>query len=1192
MANNKVPIILGAVGGVVGVAGMVVGLVMGLNNKSNPGFKLTLDAGEHGTIDGERTKVLENQLTIQSAYSVQADSSHEFKCWCSNEERTQPVKYPFTLTQNTTFYADYSFFSPSTYTVSYDTQGGRAVSDTVVLEGKSVSRPETSYLGHVLVGWYEDNLEGKEVFKLLPSGVYEEYTPTRSVTLVAKWQPEAEVPTVTLNPNGGQVIGETSYTVNVLPYAPIATYAKHELLGWYKANDPSQTILTFPLDITENVTLVAKWNQVAFDAGMYHGINKDKVYATWEGIKLLRYADIPEPTSDDIDPSVMPEGSAKDYRNYEIDQWVDMDDPSKIYEPGKVDISPLSKDTKLYATWKHTKYNVTLHYGDEKVTLEHLKKDDLKVAPSVPEGWIGAHEASTGWYNSPDEGAEKITFPYEADLNADLDFYLKKEFSMGKVYLHVNEQPGSATYNGTEDWYYTEAYASRGSGFNKRGQPEVAYKEALGWARVDSDMGEDGRAPTEADLLPKDQDWVVRPEANRIAHLYPLYRATYFKLTFETNGGSEVSDRMVKANEPVVETDIPTTIKGGSQFLGWYKDETLITPMDWKTNITGDMKLYAKFNEVAWKITYHYHYLGQDKTLVTDDWYKAIPTYEAAGGTEIPENPSGGNEPFIGWSKNPTQHYPDKDLIGSTITANTDLYAVFPDDSTTCTVTVNPNDGHWSDESTTVKTFKAYKNYQPLANQDDVLTRVGDTMEKTDCVLAGWAADDSGSVIPYEYDLFEHGTEIGEGQGRKIILYANWKDKTSYPITFDASPGYFKYYNSSTDSIETTRSYVFTVNEKVLGSDPDFQTVYQAFLAELTTSELTVTGPIRDGFDLNLVEGAGWLAQGQKIQNDSKMSDIGSATVTANYIEKAPSNWWTDDWYVVSKVAEQGQAAMLAVDGYRSAYEGTDADGTKGTATKAANTFVGLERSLVMSDYSTTELRTRVIGAGQDTIAGGNNKALLTFDFIDCPIEAAYATSGNNYLSSSSFHNSTIRTLLRSALPDGIKQYMKTVTKYAIESVASYNNVSATAFNSDLFLLSAYEINGGTTSGSTCNPGGSALIEKNKGGENFFVYNYYSGHTVNDKGTSKTSNSYRIKYLIDETGKENPTSWWTRSPAHPDSGYLPEGGAGKLFDSVAFYVTTNEHEKFDDKPYFGGIWMWEPSGARGISPGFCIGVVK
>lgn len=69
-----------------------------------------------------------------------------------------------------------------------------------------------------------------------------------------------------------------------------------------------------------------------------------------------------------------------------------------------------------------------------------------------------------------------------------------------------------------------------------------------------------------------------------------------YKVTFETNGGSRMDPIMAvdgKATEPAAPT------RDGYTFDGWYSDEDLKEKFDWKTALTGDVMLYAKWTEDA-----------------------------------------------------------------------------------------------------------------------------------------------------------------------------------------------------------------------------------------------------------------------------------------------------------------------------------------------------------------------------------------------------------------------------------------------------------------------------------------------------------------------------------------------------------------------------------------------------------------
>lgn len=81
--------------------------------------------------------------------------------------------------------------------------------------------------------------------------------------------------------------------------------------------------------------------------------------------------------------------------------------------------------------------------------------------------------------------------------------------------------------------------------------------------------------------------------------------ATYYDVTFESNGGSEVAPQRVKEGNNVTEPSAPT--RKGYEFVGWFSDETLTTAYDFSQPVTEPFTLYAKWTEKEMTVlTYYY----------------------------------------------------------------------------------------------------------------------------------------------------------------------------------------------------------------------------------------------------------------------------------------------------------------------------------------------------------------------------------------------------------------------------------------------------------------------------------------------------------------------------------------------------------------------------------------------------------
>ena len=66
-----------------------------------------------------------------------------------------------------------------------------------------------------------------------------------------------------------------------------------------------------------------------------------------------------------------------------------------------------------------------------------------------------------------------------------------------------------------------------------------------------------------------------------------------FTVTFNTDGANSIASQIVKEGEKAVKPADP--LKSGYKFEGWYSDSSFTTKFDFKTPITFDITLYAKF---------------------------------------------------------------------------------------------------------------------------------------------------------------------------------------------------------------------------------------------------------------------------------------------------------------------------------------------------------------------------------------------------------------------------------------------------------------------------------------------------------------------------------------------------------------------------------------------------------------------
>ncbi len=181
-------------------------------------------------------------------------SGYTFGGWFTGENGTGTEFTSATQVDSTiTVYAKWTLNPPEQYTVSFETNGGTAVSPITLNSGTQIeTAPVTTKEGFSFVGWYTD------------SGFNTEFdfdTPiVNSIILYAKWTVNPpEQYTVSFETNGGTAV--TPITLNSgtqIVTAPVTTKTWYSFTGWY-IDSEFNTEFDFDTPITNNITLYAKW---------------------------------------------------------------------------------------------------------------------------------------------------------------------------------------------------------------------------------------------------------------------------------------------------------------------------------------------------------------------------------------------------------------------------------------------------------------------------------------------------------------------------------------------------------------------------------------------------------------------------------------------------------------------------------------------------------------------------------------------------------------------------------------------------------------------------------------------------------------------------------------------------------------------------------------------------------------------
>lgn len=232
----------------------------------------------------------------------------------------------------------YAKWSASPYSITFESNGGAAVSTISANYGDVITKPtDPTRLGYTFMGWYSDSaLENAFVFNQMPIG---------GANLYAKWSINSY--TLTFITNGGTTIDSMTELFNTSITAPVSTKLGYTFQGWYTEAD-FVNAYTFVTMGHENLTLYAKWS-----------INNYTV--TFESNGGTTITPITAPYDQVIEAPIQPEKPNHTFMGWYIDV--------EFTTPFVFDKMPLNGGT-LYAKWMVTVYTITYIIEGEEIKQE------------------------------------------------------------------------------------------------------------------------------------------------------------------------------------------------------------------------------------------------------------------------------------------------------------------------------------------------------------------------------------------------------------------------------------------------------------------------------------------------------------------------------------------------------------------------------------------------------------------------------------------------------------------------------------------------------------------------------------------------------------------------------------------------------------------------------------------------------
>jgi uncharacterized repeat protein (TIGR02543 family) len=241
------------------------------------------------------------------------------------------------------------------------------------------------------------------------------------------------------------------------------------------------------------------------------------------------------------------------------------------------------------------------------------------------------------------------------------------------------------------------------------------------------------------------------------------------KITFIENGGVELDDLTIKTTDTSI--DLPTPVREGYTFDGWFTDEDLTIPFTIASLLTqsGGITVYAKWTQIINQFTVTYQ---------TNGGSTIAPVIYASGATIVaPAAPTREGYTFAGWFEDSALLTPY--TFGSMPESNLTLYAKWTINQ--YTITFESNGG------STVTALTG--DYQSTITKPANPTKVGYT-------FVDWYLEPA-LTTPYVFN------QMGSSN---LTLYAKWQINT-YTVTFESNQG--------TSVLPITTEYNTTITQPI-----------------------------------------------------------------------------------------------------------------------------------------------------------------------------------------------------------------------------------------------------------------------------------------------------------------------------------------------------------------------------------------
>ena len=509
-------------------------------------------------------------------------TGYTFLGWYTASSDGTKISSTTKITSTVTYYAQWSINS---YTLTYDVNGGNAVSPA----SKSVqygsaygtlptpTRASTAQYSYTFAGWYTAATSGTQVTANTTMGA-------GNTTIYAHWTATRRSYTATFNGNGGGTPSPSTITKTYgseLGTLPTCSRTGYTFLGWYTASSDG-TKISSTTKITSTVTYYAQWSINSYTL-TYDVNGGNAVSPASKSVQYgSAYGTLPTPTR----------ASTAQY-SYTFAGWYTA---ATSGTQVTANTTMGAGNTTIYAHWTATRRSYTINY---QTTYGSLNRTSQSVAYgskgsctlTMPSNNAQYTYTFQGWYTAANGGGTKVGSSLTLEtpsVTGAATYYAYVTKAVNRYTFTFNANGGSTPSSSSITKDYNEAIGTLPT-CSRAADNTYTYAFA-GW--FDTAAATGGTELTTTTKVTSNKTWYAR------------WTATYknYTVTWNGNGGTPSKSSSSFHYNDALGT-LPTATRTGYTFKGWSTSASGSVNINTTTKVTDNVTYYAIWQINSYTLT-------------------------------------------------------------------------------------------------------------------------------------------------------------------------------------------------------------------------------------------------------------------------------------------------------------------------------------------------------------------------------------------------------------------------------------------------------------------------------------------------------------------------------------------------------------------------------------------------------------